>query len=122
MIVLCRYLDLGAKAGLIKPDDAPKTFKGAIAQGLPDRGTVISSDRTKPLVTKGAVLPSAPVDLLTWASGLSAKPTGGEFTQAARLVRDHNLLLPGWNYAPSDLDEYRHAGCLSEFGWELLPP
>ena len=69
-----------------------------------------------------ASLPAPPVDLLAWANGLADRPTGKERNTAARIVRDHMLLLPGWFYAYKDLTEYRHGGLLGEFGWELLPP
>jgi len=59
---------------------------------------------------------------MTWAKSLPTKPSGSERTTAGKLLLDHNLILPGWEYGVNDLTEYRHAGCLSEFGWELLPP
>jgi hypothetical protein len=122
MLLLCRYLDLGVKAGLVKPTDPPAPHRKAIAAGLPPRGTVFASAVSKAITAVPASLPAAPVDLLAWANGLADRPTGKERNTAARIVRDHMLLLPGWFYAYNDLTEYRHGGLLGEFGWELLPP
>jgi hypothetical protein len=122
-LILCRYLELGTKAGLINATDPPKVYQDIISTGLPGRGTVFSSAAMRPLVTSPSTLPSTPVELMTWTKGLSRKPNGKERESAAKLVRQHQLVLPGWEYdIVTDLSEYRHAGCLSEFGWELLPP
>lgn len=122
MLMLCRYLDLGVKAGLVKPTDPPAPHRKAIAAGLPPRGTVFASAVSKAITTVPASLPAPPVDLVAWANGLADRPTGKERNTAARIVRDHMLLLPEWFYGYNDLTEYRHGGLLSEFGWELLPP
>jgi hypothetical protein len=123
MILLCRYLDLGIKAGLIKSTDPPAPHRAAIAAGLPPRGTVSATAVSAKIATVPAALPAKPIDLVTWANGLAGKPpTGKERNAAALLLRQHELVLPGWHYALDDLTEYRHAGVLSEFGWELLPP
>jgi hypothetical protein len=121
-LILSRYLELGTKAALIKATDPPKAYQDIITKGVPARGTVFSTPVIKPLVAVPAGLPAATVDLLAWAGGLPAKPTGTDRTIAAKLLLAHRLVLPGWNYGDDDLTEYRHAGCLSEFGWELLPP
>jgi hypothetical protein len=121
-LILCRYLELGTKAGLIKATDPPKVYQDIISKGLPGRGTVFSSAAIKRLVTVPPALATTPVELITWVKGLSQKPSGKERESAAKLVRQHELVLPGWRYPFTDLAEYRHAGCLSEFGWELLPP
>jgi hypothetical protein len=122
MLLLCRYLDLGTKAGLIGAAEPPAPHKTAIAAGLPPRGTVFATAVSKALVTLPSPMPATPVDLVTWASGLTAKPTGAQRNAAALLARQHELVLPGWLYGNDDLTEYRHAGVLCEFGWELLPP
>jgi hypothetical protein len=95
----------------------------AIAR-LPPRGTVVASTSTKPMIsTPAGALPTAPVDLLNWAASLPTRLSTAERTAAAKLVRLHELVLPGWQYdALGDLDEFRHGGVLAEFGWELLPP
>jgi hypothetical protein len=120
-LILSRYLELGTKAGLITATDPPKPYQDIISKGVPSRGTVFSSSNIKPLVAVPSGLPSAAIDMLTWAQGLPAKPSSKQRTSAATLLLQHQLLLPGWNYGVDDLAEYRHAGCLSEFGWELLP-
>lgn len=120
-LIICRYLELGAKAGLIKAADPPKPYQDIISKGVPARGTVFSTPVIKPLVSVPAALPSATTDLLTWAGGLPGKPSGADRTNAAKLLLAHHLVLPGWDYGVDDLSEYRHAGCLCEFGWELLP-
>jgi hypothetical protein len=120
-LILSRYLELGTKAGLISATDPPKVYQNIIGKGVPARGTVFSSATIKPLVNVPASLPSSAVDLMTWAKGLGTVPNGSERTDAAKLVLKHQLVLPGWSYGVNDLTEYRHAGCLSEFGWELLP-
>jgi len=122
MILLCRYLDLGIKAGLIKATDPPAPHQAAISAGLPPRGTVSATPISANITTAPSSLPAKPVDLVTWANGLKSKPSGKERNAAALLLRQHELVLPGWQYALDDLTEYRHAGVLSEFGWELLPP
>ncbi|PZS18757.1 MAG: hypothetical protein DLM57_05705 [Pseudonocardiales bacterium] len=122
MLLLCRYLSLGIKAGLIALNDAPAPHQDAIKAGLPPRGTVSASAASKAITAVPKGLPSAPVDLVTWANGLTNKPSGKERNAAALVLRQHQLVLPNWTYGLDDLTEYRHAGVLSEFGWELLPP
>lgn len=122
MLLLSRYLSLGVKAGLIALSDAPAPYQAAINAGLPARGTVSASAVSKAISTVPAGLPSAPVDLVGWASGLTSKPSGAQRNAAALVLQQHQLVLPDWAYGTDDLTEYRHAGVLSEFGWELLPP
>lgn len=118
-LILCRYLELGTKAGLISATDPPKTYQDIIKKGVPARGSIFSSAAIKSLVRVPSGVTTT--DLETWAAGLPTKPSGKERTDAGTLVFDHRLILPGWDYGTADLTEYRHAGCLSEFGWELLP-
>jgi hypothetical protein len=122
MLLLSRYLNLGIKASLITATDVPKPYRAPIAAGLPARGTVSASAVSKAITSVPAALPSTPVDLVGWAGGLTGKPSGKERNAAALVLRQHELLLPNWLYGLDDLTEYRHAGVLSEFGWELLPP
>jgi hypothetical protein len=121
-LILSRYLELGTRAGLIAATDPPASYQAIIKKGVPPRGTVFSAPAIKPLVTVPAGLPDKPVELLGWAATLPGKPDGKARTAAAKLLLAHQLVLPGWEYGVDDLSEYRHAGCLSEFGWELLPP
>lgn len=122
ILVLSRYLQLGADAGLIKADDPPASFRTIIAAGLPPRGSVFSCDAVKALVNLPPGL-SAGIDLVAWASAIPVRPTGAERVTASRLIREHHLVLPEWDYnIRTDLGEFRHAGPLLEFGWELLPP
>jgi len=120
-LIISRYLQLGVAAGLIKTTDPPKSYQDILTNGVPARGTVFSSAAIKPLVTVPSSLPSPGIDLLAWAAGLTTKPSGADRTNAAKLLLAHHLVLPGWDYGLDDLTEYRHAGCLCEFGWELLP-
>jgi hypothetical protein len=120
-LILSRYVDLGIKAGLVVPTEPPQVYKDIIKLGLPPRGTIFSSDAIKTLVTVPATIPQAPIDLMAWAKTLPKPPSGADREKAGKLLLAHLLLLPGWNYGTGDLTEYRHAGCLSEFGWELLP-
>jgi hypothetical protein len=122
MLLLCRYLDLGIKAGLITATQPPAPHQAAIKAGLPARGTVLATDVSKAIVTAPAAVPAKPTELLTWANALPSKSTGKERNAAALLLRQHELVLPGWLYGTDDVTEYRHAGVLCEFGWELLPP
>jgi hypothetical protein len=124
MLALSRYLDLGIRAGLVSQVEIDRlpTFRDAISSGLPARGTVFASANTKNMAVVPPNLPSQAVSLLDWVSGLPSPPSWIERNRAATLVRDHQLVLPGWRYEYTDLDEFRHAATLSEFGWELLPP
>ena len=119
-LILCRYIELGTKAGLITATDAPKIYQDIITAGVPARGSIFSSATIQALVSVPSGVTST--DLMTWAKGLPTKPSCTERTNASKLLLAHNLILPGWEYGVNDLTEYRHAGCLSEFGWELLPP
>jgi len=119
-LIISRYLELGTKAGLITATDPPKTYQDIIKIGVPARGSVFSSAAVQALITVPTGVTTT--DLMTWAKSLPTKPSGSERTTAGKLLLDHNLILPGWEYGVNDLTEYRHAGCLSEFGWELLPP
>jgi hypothetical protein len=83
---------------------------------------VFATDVSKAIVTVPAALPAKATELLTWANGLPSKASGKERNAAALLIRQHEIVLPGWLYGTDDLTEYRHAGVLCEFGWELLPP
>jgi hypothetical protein len=121
-LLLCRYLELGINAGLVAASAPPPPHRAAIAAGLPPRGTVSATPVSKAITTVAASVPAKPVELLAWANGLSAKPSGKDRNAAALLLRQHELVLPGWLYGLNDLTEYRHAGVLCEFGWELLPP
>ena len=121
-LALARYLQLGASAGLVSPSELGRVplIQAAIARGLPPRGTVFASASTRAVTPLPAGLTAT--DLLSWASGLPSVIRQSERNLAARIVRDHELVLPGWLYDPEkDLDEFRHAVTLSEFGWELLP-
>jgi hypothetical protein len=123
-LLLARYIKLGLDTRLVAPADlsAMPAIKDAISV-LPPRGTVAASSVTSPMIsTPTAALPGSMILLPTWAAGLPSRLSQPERNAAAKLLRDHLLVLPGWTYGYDDLDEFRHAGALAEFGWELLPP
>jgi hypothetical protein len=122
MLVLSRYLQLGAAAGLVSSTELGRVpfLRAAISSGLPPRGTVFATTGTGAVAKAPAG--SKTIDLLAWAATLSGVMPQAQRGIAASIVRDHNLVLPGWDYEPNDLDEFRHAASLSEFGWEFLPP
>jgi hypothetical protein len=91
-----------------------------ITNDFPLRGTVLSTPATTRLIDSSWAQGAIP--LLDWAEKQKAKPDAKQRHIAAVLVRDHMMLHPYWEYGYDDLTEYRHGGCLAEFGWELLLP
>lgn len=109
-LIVARIMEKGLKDGYLRSAEVQAPIQTLIANGLPARGTLASSNLRAALASAGT--------LDAWAARSANKPAIASIIVGAAwaMIRDRQLM--GWPV--SSPDDMAHDGFIPEFGWEFL--